>query len=157
MKRRTHLTTALAVGSVLALAACGGGGDDGDAGGGTTLTFLSWDGEETMRPVLEAFEESHPDITVRGLVLAAGRRVHPDAADPRAVRHAPDVFLIAAENKTNLIDGEHVLDLAGEPFIANVPSSTRRPTAGTARVRAVHQRRGARDHVQQGAARAGRR
>lgn len=120
MKRRTHLTTALAVGSVLALAACGGG-NGGDADGSTTLTFLSWDGEETMTPVLEAFEEAHPDITVEASYSPPVAEYIQTLQTRVLSGTAPDVFLIAAENKTNLIDGEHVLDLAGEDFLVNVP------------------------------------
>jgi raffinose/stachyose/melibiose transport system substrate-binding protein len=120
MKRRIHLTTALAVGSVLALAACGGGGNGGDADGGT-LTFLSWDGEETMTPVLEAFEEAHPDITVEASYSPPVAEYIQTLQTRVLSGTAPDVFLIAAENKTNLIDGEHVLNLAGEDFLANVP------------------------------------
>jgi raffinose/stachyose/melibiose transport system substrate-binding protein len=120
MKRRTHLTAALAVGSVLALAACGGVGNGGDADGGT-LTFLSWDGEETMTPVLEAFEEAHPDITVEASYSPPVAEYIQTLQTRVLSGTAPDVFLIAAENKTNLIDGEHVLDLAGEDFLANVP------------------------------------
>jgi ABC-type glycerol-3-phosphate transport system substrate-binding protein len=122
MKRPTYLTTALAVGSVLALAACGGGGGEGgDAAGSTTLTFLSWDGEETMQPVLDAFEEAHPDITVEASYSPPVAEYIQTLQTRVLSGTAPDVFLIAAENKTNLIDGEHVLDLAGEDFLANVP------------------------------------
>jgi ABC-type glycerol-3-phosphate transport system substrate-binding protein len=121
MKRPTYLTTALAVGSVLALAACGGGGEGGDAAGSTTLTFLSWDGEETMQPVLDAFEEAHPDITVEASYSPPVAEYIQTLQTRVLSGTAPDVFLIAAENKTNLIDGEHVLDLAGEDFLANVP------------------------------------
>jgi raffinose/stachyose/melibiose transport system substrate-binding protein len=120
MKQRRQLTTALAVGSVLALAACGGG-TGGDTGGTTTLEFLSWEGEETMTPVLDAFEKAHPEIKVEAAYSPPVAEYIQTLQTRVLSGTAPDVFLIAAENKTNLIDGGHVLDLAGEDFLANVP------------------------------------
>jgi ABC-type glycerol-3-phosphate transport system substrate-binding protein len=104
--------------TAMTVSACGGGGGSDD---GTTLSLLSWNGEETMAPVLEAFEEAHPNIHVEASYSPPVAE-YIQALQTRVLSGtAPDVFLIAAENKTNLINGEHVLDLAGEDFLANVP------------------------------------
>ena len=123
MKRSSRRS--LAVGAVatlaLTLTACGGG--DGGAGGGDddTLTFLSWSGEEVMAPVVESFEAAHPDIQVE-VSYAPPVAEYIQALQTRVLSGtAPDVFVIAAENKTNLIEGEHVVDLSGEPWMSTVP------------------------------------
>ncbi|MDR3107762.1 MAG: ABC transporter substrate-binding protein, partial [Bifidobacteriaceae bacterium] len=40
-----------------------GASQDG-AGKVTTISFLSWDGEEVMGPLVKAFEDANPDIKV---------------------------------------------------------------------------------------------
>src|SRR5450756_537116 len=66
MKRRSSIAiAAFAATAALTLTACGGGDSDGGGGdGATTLTLLSWEGEATMTPVVEAFEAENPDITL---------------------------------------------------------------------------------------------
>jgi hypothetical protein len=49
LTRRSKALAALAIAAVLAVTACGGGGDGADDR--TTVTLLSWDGEEVMTPV----------------------------------------------------------------------------------------------------------
>jgi raffinose/stachyose/melibiose transport system substrate-binding protein len=117
-RRSRRLAAALAMATAMTVPACGGGGGSDD---GVTLSLLSWDGEEVMAPVLEAFEEAHPNIHVEASYSPPVAE-YIQALQTRVLSGtAPDVFLIAAENKTNLINGEHVLDLAGEDFLANVP------------------------------------
>ncbi|TDC23624.1 extracellular solute-binding protein [Streptomyces sp. 8K308] len=119
-----RLTAALATATALTVSACGGGGGADD--GTTTLTLLSWNNEETMTPVLEAFERAHPDVRVEASYSPPVAE-YIQALQTRVLSGtAPDVFLIAAENKTNLIQGGHVLDLAGEDFLANVPEFNQR-------------------------------
>ncbi|TDC27454.1 extracellular solute-binding protein [Streptomyces sp. 8K308] len=118
-RRSKYLAAALAMATAWAVSGCGGGGSGSD--GGVTLSLLSWNGEETMTPVLEAFEAAHPDIDVEASYSPPVAE-YIQALQTRVLSGtAPDVFLIAAENKTNLIEGGHVLDLAGEDFLANVP------------------------------------
>jgi len=123
MKRRSSIAiAAFAATAALTLTACGGGDSDGGGGdGATTLTLLSWEGEATMTPVVEAFEAENPDITLE-VSYSPPVAEYIQTLQTRVLSGtAPDVFLIAAENKTNLIEGEHVLDLSGEDFLANVP------------------------------------
>jgi raffinose/stachyose/melibiose transport system substrate-binding protein len=121
MKRHSRLSLTMSAVAALTLtvAACGGG--SGGGGGGDTLTFLSWSGEEVMGPMVKAFEAEHPDINVE-VSYAPPVAEYIQALQTRVLSGtAPDVFIIAAENKTNLIDGGHVVDLSGEPWMSTIP------------------------------------
>ncbi len=115
---RTVLGVALA--AVLVLAGCGDGGD-----GSRTLTFFSWDDEKTMRPLIERFEQQNPGVTVE-FSHAPPVAEYISALQARLLSGtAADVFVIAAENKTNLIDGELVRDLTDAPFMANIAAANK--------------------------------
>ena len=102
--------------AALVLSGCGAGADDGK----TKLTFLSWTGEEQMTPILDAFAEANPDIKIE-VSYSPPVAEYIQTLQTRILSGtAPDVFVVAAENKTNLIDGGHVVDLSGEPFLDNV-------------------------------------
>jgi raffinose/stachyose/melibiose transport system substrate-binding protein len=121
MKRRSRSAglAAAAASAALLLAACSGG-DEGGADGTTTITFLSWTGEEQMEQVIDAFEEDHPEVDVEAS-YAPPVAEYIQALQTRVLSGtAPDVFVVAAENKTNLIEGQHVVDLSGEDFVENV-------------------------------------
>ena len=70
---------------------------------------------------------------------------------------AADVFAIAAENKTNLIDNGAVVDLTDEPFMANLTQFNKDTYGKDGRIRGFHLVVGWRHHLQQEAPRQGRR
>lgn len=116
--KRSLAAVALVAAIPLALSGCAPA--DADAEGTTTITLLSWTGEEQMTPVLEAFAEAHPEVKVEASYSPPVAEYIQTLQTQVLSGTAPDVFLIAAENKTNLIDGGHVVDLSGEPFVENV-------------------------------------
>lgn len=133
MNRRTFLASAaaLAVGTST-LAACGGKSESAPvtSSGPSAVNFLSWDNETTMKTVLAAFKQAHPDIAVT-TSYAPPVAEYIQALQTRVLsKKAPDVFLIAAENKTNLINGKAVQNLAGKPFMADVPEFNRKTYSG---------------------------
>jgi raffinose/stachyose/melibiose transport system substrate-binding protein len=120
MKSRRTLATLVAAASVVALSACSGGGAGAGGGGSTTLTFFSWDNEETMAPLIDKFEKENEDITIK-FSNAPPVAEYISTLQTRVLSGtAADVFLIAAENKTNLIENKAVLDLTDEPFMENL-------------------------------------
>ena len=121
MNKTKTLAASIAVASVVALSACSGPGSGSSGGdGSTTLSFFSWDGEEIMNPIIDAFEEENPDITIE-YSTAPPVAEYISTLQTRVLSGtAADVFVIAAENKTNLIESESVVDLTGEPFMANI-------------------------------------
>lgn len=136
MNRRTFLasTAALALGGVAGLAGCSSDDKDSPGGGGSagpaSISFLSWDGEDTMKTVLAGFKAAHPDVTVTTSYSPPVAEYIQTLQTRVLSKKAPDVFLIAAENKTNLIGGKAVENLAGKPFMANVPEFNRKTYSG---------------------------
>ncbi|MGU3644549.1 ABC transporter substrate-binding protein [Microbacterium sp. C23T] len=104
---------AAALATAVALAGCSGAPADDR----TTLTFFSWSNEETMTPVIEAFEEENPDIRIEFSSAPPVAEYISTLQNRLGSNTAADVFLIAAENKTNLIEGGFVEDLSDEPFM----------------------------------------
>jgi ABC-type glycerol-3-phosphate transport system substrate-binding protein len=118
MKRSRLVTGGLAAVALFALTACGG---SEPADGRTTLTYLSWTAEPQMTPLIEAFEQAHPDIDVEASYAPPVAEYIQTLQTRVLSGTAPDVFMIAAENKTSLIDGQHVVDLSGEAFLDKIP------------------------------------
>ncbi|WP_221586217.1 ABC transporter substrate-binding protein [Microbacterium sp. G2-8] len=119
MHTRTRMVavSAITAATALALAGCSGtAADDGR----TNITFLSWTDEEQMEPIIEAFETEHPDIDVEASYSPPVAEYIQTLQTRVLSGTAPDVFLIAAENKTNLIESDAVLDLTDEPFMDGV-------------------------------------
>ncbi|NYI42815.1 ABC-type glycerol-3-phosphate transport system substrate-binding protein [Demequina lutea] len=74
-----------------------------------------------MQPVLKAFEAAHPEIKIEASYAPPVQGYITTLQARLLAGTAPDVFMMAAENKTGLIDGKFVLDLAGEGFMSNIP------------------------------------
>ena len=132
MNRRTFLASAaaLAIGGSAALTGCGNNSSSGGGGGSGPISFLSWDGEATMKPVLDGFKAAHPDLSVTATYSPPVAEYIQTLQTRVLSKKAPDVFLIAAENKTNLIGGKAVENLAGKPFMANIPEFNRSTYGG---------------------------
>ena len=70
-----------------------------------------------MAPVIAGFEEENPDIRIEFSSAPPVAEYVSTLQNRLGSNTAADVFLMAAENKTNLIDGGFVEDLTGEPFM----------------------------------------
>jgi raffinose/stachyose/melibiose transport system substrate-binding protein len=120
MRLRRTVAALAAIALALPLAACGGSSGSGGGNSGK-LTFFSWDGEDTMKPLIAKFEQENPGLKVE-FSNAPPVAEYISTLQSRILSGtAADVFAIAAENKTNLINGKHVVDLRGKPFLKNVP------------------------------------
>ncbi|RVX41754.1 raffinose/stachyose/melibiose transport system substrate-binding protein [Nonomuraea polychroma] len=117
--RRSVATFAAATAVLAATAGCGSG-SEGGSGGKTKLSFFSWENEQTMKPLIDAFEKQNPSIDIE-FSTAPPVAEYISTLQTRLVSGtAADVFVIAAENKTNLVQGGFVKDLTGKPFLANM-------------------------------------
>jgi raffinose/stachyose/melibiose transport system substrate-binding protein len=119
MRKRRTLAALAAIALALPLAACGGSSGGGSNNG--KLTFFSWDGEDTMKPVIAKFEQENPGIKVEFSNAPPVPEYIATLQSRILSGTAADVFAIAAENKTNLINGKHVVDLRDKPYLKNVP------------------------------------
>ncbi|KJY65613.1 ABC transporter substrate-binding protein [Bifidobacterium polysaccharolyticum] len=118
------IAAALGVGMLVsAMGACGAGGDaDGSK---TTLTFLSWNNEQTMRPYIDQFEQQNPGIKV-DFSYSPPTAEYVQTLQTRLVgNQAPDVFVITSENKADLIKNSYVRDLTDEPFMRNISQANK--------------------------------
>lgn len=117
------VVTVLAGAVVASLGACGGGGET--QAGKTTLTFLSWNNEQTMRPYLDEFQKENPDIKV-DFSYSPPTPEYIQTLQTRLVgNQAPDVFIITSENKADLIKNQYVRDLTDEPFMKNISQANK--------------------------------
>ncbi|MCJ1687483.1 ABC transporter substrate-binding protein [Rathayibacter sp. VKM Ac-2927] len=98
--------------TALALTGCSGAGS-GDA---NSVSFLSWDNAATMEPIITAFEKANPDIDVQMSYAPPVAEYISKLQTQLGSNTGTDVFIITAENKTQLMDGGFVADLADQPF-----------------------------------------
>lgn len=117
MKKTVLKLGAVMLAATMALAGC----SDPDSGK-TKVTFLSWTGEEQMKPILDAFHAANEDIKIEASYSPPVAEYIQTLQTRVLSGTAPDVFVIAAENKTNLLDGGHVIDLSGEPYMSKIES-----------------------------------
>ena len=106
MKIPTRIPAAIAVAALtsVSLAACAGG--QTSAGGTTTLTYYSWNNQATMQPIIDAFEDAHPDITIDMSSANGGPAEYAQTLLARASgNQLPDVFHLSLETRNELIDG----------------------------------------------------
>ena len=116
-------TMAAAAGAamLLPLAACGGSADAGK----TTISFLSWDNEQIMKPFIDEFEKENPDIKV-DFGYAPPTNEYIQTLQTRLVgNQAPDVFVITSENKNDLIDNGYALDMTGKSYVKKLSQANK--------------------------------
>lgn len=148
-RRRPLAATAAAIAALALTAACSGtpsdsttsdgggaGGGETSSGGGdvTTIGFLSWDGEETMGPIIDAFEAANPDVKVEFSWAPPVTEYIQTLQTRLNAGTAPDVFIITAENRTQLMDNELVTDITDEPFMSNIADAAKVPYTKDGRV-----------------------
>lgn len=127
MSLRRTFAAAAATASLILATACSG---PASGGGGDTLTIFSWDGEETMAPIIAKFEADNPGLKVE-FTHAPPVTEYISTLQTRVLSGtAADVFAIAAENKTNLIEGKHVVDLTGKPYLKQIPEFNQETYSG---------------------------
>ncbi|WP_336854438.1 ABC transporter substrate-binding protein [Sinomonas albida] len=126
LQRRGASLALAAVGTLLAAAAALTGCSNASGGsGGQTVSFYSWDNEASMKPVLDEFKKENPGIDlkvsygtpVQGYISTLQTRLNSGTA--------ADVFIITAENKTDIMNGGFAKDLSGEPWIGNIADAAK--------------------------------
>ncbi|MFJ2544769.1 ABC transporter substrate-binding protein [Microbacterium sp. NPDC087589] len=102
------------------LAACAGQAGDGS----TTLTYYSWNNQESMKPIIDAFEEANPGITIDMSSANGGAAEYAQTLLARASgNQLPDVFHLSLETRNELIEGGVVRDITNEPFMEGIDAT----------------------------------
>lgn len=92
-----------------------GAGPEGD--GDVTLTYYSWNNQASFQPIVDAFEEKYPDITIDMSSANGNSAEYAQTLLTRASgNQLPDVFHLSLESQSELIDGERVRDITDEEF-----------------------------------------
>ncbi|AFH60800.1 ABC transporter substrate-binding protein [Paenibacillus caseinilyticus] len=128
-------STALLALSAL-LSACSGGNGGGEAAGGSTdagstaakkvkLSLLSWNNEQEMAPVLEGFKKKYPNVTIDFQHAPPVKDYIAKLQTMLLSGSATDIFIIAAENRNEIIDGGYAIDLTDQPFMDKMLDSNK--------------------------------
>ncbi len=86
----------------------------------TTLTFLSWYSQENYQPILDAFEEEYPNIHIDFQYAAPVADYLEKMQVLTSTGEIPDLFYIAAENKTEMIENGYCADLSGTDAVGRL-------------------------------------
>lgn len=120
-RSRALIRTLVAVSTIAAAAAALTGCSSGAGGADSkTVTFLSWDNQQTIKPVLDEFEKENPGYTVKASYAPPVPQYIQKLQTLLGSGTAPDVFIITAENKTQIMNGGFAKDLSGESWISNI-------------------------------------
>jgi raffinose/stachyose/melibiose transport system substrate-binding protein len=132
MKKRKWLV-ALVIALAMLVVACGGNGandvttDDTNGGGGAdevevsdvsgTLSILSWHTETVMQPLLDMFNETHPNVEFDFIFAAPVADYIEQFRLMSATDTLPDIFITAVENRVEVMDNELAIDLSFLPVV----------------------------------------
>lgn len=127
MKKWLAVNLIIVLAITFVLSGCSGNktetGTEGDSQGAAKkvkLSILSWNNEKEMKPVIEGFTKKYPNITfdfqnappVKDYIAKLQTMLLSDTAT--------DIFIMAAENRNEIIDGGYALDLTNEPFMSTM-------------------------------------
>ena len=85
-----------------------------------TLTFLAWYPQEKFQPILNAFAEEYPDIQIEFQYAAPVADYLEKMQVLTSTGEIPDLFYIAAENKTEMIENGYCADISSTEAISRL-------------------------------------
>ncbi|QJD84716.1 ABC transporter substrate-binding protein [Cohnella herbarum] len=134
MKKKSLLLLITIICLSLVLAACGGNAsnegkkgnegksndttDSADAPKPVKLSILAWNNEKEMKPVIDGFKKKYPHITFDFQFAPPVADYIKKLQTMLLSDTTPDIFMIAAENRNEIIDGGYALDLTDQPFMS---------------------------------------
>jgi ABC-type sugar transport system, periplasmic component len=89
------------------------------------VTFLSWDNQATMQPLINEFEKENPGYKVNFSFAQPVTGYIQKLQTELGSNTAPDVFIITAENKAQIMQGHFAKDLSNEPWISNIATAAK--------------------------------
>jgi raffinose/stachyose/melibiose transport system substrate-binding protein len=120
---RTIVALSAIAATAVALTGCSSAGSG--SSDSKTVTFLSWDNAQTMKPVFAEFEKENPGYTVKPSYAPPVPQYIQKLQTLLGSGTAPDVFIITAENKAQIMQGGFAKDLSKEPWIGNIAQAAK--------------------------------
>jgi len=137
MRIKKSLVAVAATAMIAALAACSSGpgnaagstspASNGAGGKQTTVSFLSWDNQTTMQPFVDKFEQENPDIKIAFSYAPPVAQYIQTLQTRLSAGTAPDIFIITAENRIQLMNQNLVTDITDQPFMSNIADAAKVP------------------------------
>ena len=90
-----------------------------------TLTFLSWYPQEKYQPILDAVSQEYPGIEIEFQYAAPVADYLEKMQVLTSTGEVPDIFYIAAENKTEMIENGYCMDISGTEAVAKLVEANR--------------------------------
>jgi len=134
MKKHSFKMLIVMLMTTLLVSACGSNANTNDGKAGSDgasgdkkikLSFLSWNNETEMKPVIDGFTAKYPNITIDFQTAPPVKDYIAKLQTMLLSNSATDVFIMAAENRNELIDGGYALDLTGQPFMAQMTDASK--------------------------------
>jgi len=85
-----------------------------------TVTMLSWENETAMKPLLDAFKAKHPNITIDFQFVPPVKDYVQKLKTTLLTDSAADVFVMALENKEEIMKSGYAMDISDQPFISTL-------------------------------------
>lgn len=95
-------------------------GNESESGEPVTLTFLSWYPQEKFQPILDAFSKEYTEIEIEYQYAAPVSDYLEKMQVLTSTGEIPDIFYIAAENKTELISNGYVADITDTEAVSKL-------------------------------------
>lgn len=106
---------------IIPMSACGSGSNSGDDE--NKLTVYSYFNQATMDPVVKAFKEANPDISVQ-ISYGQGDSEYNSTLQTRiAGNQAPDVFNLDGNNTSDILNNGAAADITNADFLKGVDTS----------------------------------
>lgn len=85
-----------------------------------TLTFLAWYPQEKFQPILDAFAKEYPEIQIEFQYAAPVADYLEKMQVLTSTGEIPDLFYIAAENKTEMIENGYCADISATEAVSKL-------------------------------------
>lgn len=89
------------------------------------LSFLSWYNEDAMKPVIEAFNKTHPNIEIEVQFAPPTKDYIEKLKVLSVANEMPDLFYLAAENRIEMMKNGYVADISDLPVFKNLNESNK--------------------------------
>lgn len=114
------------------------GSKSGSSDKKVTLSILSWENENSMKPVIDGFTKKYPNITMDFQYAPPVKDYVEKLKTSLLTDSATDLFVMALENR-DLIDGGYVMDLTNQPFMKGIAEGNKRTYSKDGKVYALSQ------------------